>query len=79
MTADEAGMHLIAGPGTVLNNVMDDIKLSHAASGAGVTAAALSSSFMGKALRPGLMLGYAAHDEDAIVTAGQRLAEAMSG
>ncbi len=76
--ADEAGMHLIAWAGAGLNGVMDDGRVARAAADAGIAAAALSTSYVGKPQRRGLMLGYAAHDETAIADAGQRLAAVMA-
>jgi GntR family transcriptional regulator/MocR family aminotransferase len=75
--ADEAGMHLIARPGTHFSGAMDDQRLARAAGEAGVVAPPLSQSYVGKPLRQGFMLGYAAHDEDAITTAGRRLAKVI--
>ncbi len=73
--ADEAGMHLIAWPGADLAGRMDDQRITEAAAKAGVTAPALSTAYAGKPARQGLMLGYAAHNEDAIEAAGRRLGE----
>jgi DNA-binding transcriptional MocR family regulator len=39
---------------------------------------ALSTAFAGKPARHGLMLGYAAHTEEAIAAAGRRLGEIIS-
>ena len=38
----------------------------------------LSTSFVGKPMRQGLMLGYAAHDEDAIMAGAKRLSETIA-
>ena len=75
--ADEAGMHLIAWPSGALAGAMDDQSITQAAAKAGVTTLALSTTYAGKPVRQGLMLGYAAHDEDAIAIAGRRLGEVM--
>ena len=76
--ADEAGMHLIAWPGPAMAGAMDDKRVAAAAAKAGVIALALSTTYAGRPVRQGLILGYAAHDEDAIAAAGRRLAETMS-
>ena len=76
--ADEAGMHLIAWPGPALKQPMDDIRVSRAANGDGVMTMPLSTSFVGKPMRQGLMLGYAAHDEDAIMAGAKRLSETIA-
>ncbi|NQV58717.1 MAG: PLP-dependent aminotransferase family protein, partial [Alphaproteobacteria bacterium] len=72
---DEAGMHLIAWPGAGLAGRMDDQRVTEAAAKAGVTTLALSTTYAGRPVRQGLMLGYAAHNEDAIAVAGRRLGE----
>ena len=76
--ADEAGMHLIAKPGPELRGAMDDRRIARAAAEAGVTAMALSTTYAGKPLRQGLMLGYAAHDEAAIAAATRRLGKIIA-
>ncbi len=76
--ADEAGMHLIARPGPGLAGAVDDRRIVRAAAEAGVAAMALSTAYAGKPLRQGLILGYAAHDEEAIAAAARRLAEIMA-
>ncbi|MFP6772957.1 MAG: PLP-dependent aminotransferase family protein [Alphaproteobacteria bacterium] len=78
MDADEAGMHLIARPGANFSGAMDDGRLAGLAAAAGIVVAPLSRSYVGKPVRQGLMLGYAAHDEAAIAKAGQRLAEVIA-
>ena len=78
IAADEAGMHLIALPGAALGGVMDDNRIVAAAAQSGVTTMALSTAFTGKPARHGLMLGYAAHTEEAIAAAGRRLGEIIS-
>ncbi|MDP6871949.1 MAG: PLP-dependent aminotransferase family protein [Alphaproteobacteria bacterium] len=77
--ADEAGMHLIARPAAALTSSMDDGQITQAAAKAGVTVAALSSTYAGKPARQGLILGYAAHDEDSIAVAARRLGEIIAG
>ena len=74
---DEAGMHLIAWPGAGLPGTMDDGALAQEASNAGILALPLSGSYAGRADRRGLMLGYAAHNEDAITVAAKRLARVI--
>ena len=76
--ADEAGMHLIASPASGSMGAMDDRSIAQAAAKAGVMAMALSTAYAGKAVRRGLILGYAAHDEDAIAAAARRLGEIMA-
>lgn len=72
---DEAGMHLIAWPGAGPASHMDDQAIAQAAAKAGVATIALSTTYAGRPVRQGLMLGYAAHNEDAIATAGRLLGE----
>ena len=78
INADEAGMHLIAWPGPALAGPMDDRRISAAAAEAGVSTLALSANYAGRPVRQGLMLGYAAHDENAIAGAGRRLGEVIA-
>ena len=76
--ADEAGMHLIASPASGSMGAMDDRSIAQAAAKAGVMVMALSTAYAGKPVRRGLILGYAAHDEDAIAAAARRLGEIMA-
>jgi GntR family transcriptional regulator/MocR family aminotransferase len=57
---------------------MDDRSIAQAAAKAGVMVMALSTAYAGKPVRRGLILGYAAHDEDAIAAAARRLGEIMA-
>ena len=77
INSDEAGMHLIAWPGAGLPGTMDDGVLAQEASDAGILTLPLSGSYAGRADRRGLMLGYAAHNEDAITVAAKSLARAI--
>ncbi|MBT4044104.1 MAG: PLP-dependent aminotransferase family protein [Rhodospirillaceae bacterium] len=79
IAADEAGMHLIAWPGDVLSGTMDDNGVVTAAAQSEVTAMALSATYAGKPARHGLMLGYAAHTEEAIVQGVRCLASIFPG
>ena len=74
---DEAGMHLIAWPGAGLPGTIDDGALAQEASDAGILTLPLSGSYAGRADRQGLMLGYAAHNEDAITVAAKSLARVI--
>jgi len=74
---DEAGMHLIAWPGAGLPRTIDDGALAQEASDAGILTLPLSGSYAGRADRQGLMLGYAAHNEDTITVAAKSLARVI--
>ena len=67
-------MHLIAWPGAGLKRPMDDGALAQAASRSGILTLPLSGLYAGRADQQGLMLGYAAHNEDTIATAVKNLA-----
>lgn len=71
---DGAGMHLIAWPGAGLKRPMDDGALALAASRSGILTLPLSGLYAGRADQQGLMLGYAAHNEDTIAAAVKNLA-----
>jgi len=60
--ADEAGMHVIGR----LPQGADDVALSLACAGRGVSAPPLSHYYMGEPAQPGFVLGYTGYDEPAI-------------
>ena len=74
---DGTGMHLIAWAGTGLKRPMDDGALAQAASRSGILTLPLSGLYAGRADKQGLMLGYAAHNEDTIATAVINLARVI--
>ncbi|WP_425407248.1 PLP-dependent aminotransferase family protein [Hwanghaeella sp.] len=73
----EAGMHILARQKPQLTVRMDDIQATRRAEAAGITVSPLSSFFHEYPAQQGLMLGYAAVDEDEIPKAVIRLSEAL--
>jgi len=71
----DAGIHLVAW----LADGADDLKLSEAASDAGVEAQALSSFSVKHRMRAGLLMGYAGYDERQIRVGVRKLATAFQG
>ena len=71
---DGAGMHVIAWAGAGSKRPMDDEALAQAALHSGILTLPLSSLYVGRANQQGLILGYAAHNEEAIATAVKNLA-----
>ena len=76
---DAAGMHLVAGLGPDLAARYSDRDLEVRAAAGGVTAFALSSFFLGRPRREGLLLGYAALTGSEIDAGAKRLAAAIAG
>ncbi len=72
-----AGMHLVANFHRKLARRMSDKEASQRADTAGLTARSLSAFYAGKALRQGLILGYAGFDDDALIDGVRRLAAAL--
>jgi len=77
LTPDEGGLHMIARLAPDLAVRMDDREASQRAAAAGIAAPPLSSYYLGSLRKQGLMLGFAAFDEDAIETAAVTLADAL--
>jgi len=73
----EAGMHILARQKPVMTVRMDDIQATRRAEAAGITVSPLSSFYHEYPAQQGLMLGYAAVDEDEIPKAAAKLAEAL--
>ncbi len=73
----EAGMHLLARQKPVMTVRMDDIQATRRAEAAGITVSPLSSFYHEYPAQQGLMLGYAAVDEEEIPKAAAKLAEAL--
>jgi GntR family transcriptional regulator/MocR family aminotransferase len=75
LAPDDAGMHLV---GTLDDAKRDDVALAAKADDAGIATVALSSYATSAAVRPGLVLGYAAVNEAEIMRAAKRLGEIMT-
>lgn len=73
----EAGMHILARQKPALTVRMDDIQATRKAEAAGITVSPLSSFYHEYPAQQGLMLGYAAVDEEEIPKAVAKLAEAL--
>ncbi|MBT6203040.1 MAG: PLP-dependent aminotransferase family protein, partial [Rhodospirillaceae bacterium] len=78
LAPDDAGMHLLAMLEPALAERMGDAEAARLASKAGVSAVALSTYTTNVVVKPGLVLGYAAVDENESEAATQRLAQALS-
>jgi GntR family transcriptional regulator/MocR family aminotransferase len=76
--ADPGGMHLIGYLHPDLAARMDDQEASRRATAFGIAAPALSSHWIGRAKRQGLMLGYTALPERQMDSVIGRLAKALS-
>jgi len=72
-------MHLIGYLHPALAGRMDDREASRRAAAAGIAAPPLSSFWLGRARRQGLLLGYTALPERQIDAVVARLAKALSG
>jgi GntR family transcriptional regulator/MocR family aminotransferase len=72
-----AGMHIVADLAPPLRRRMNDREAASRADASGITAAALSQFYAGRATRQGLLLGFAAFGEDAGSRAMDRLAQAL--
>jgi len=77
LAPDQAGMHLVAELLPGLARRMDDRSAAARANAAGLAAIALSTFYMGRPRRQGLLLGYAAMREEEMDAAVQRLAAAL--
>ena len=75
--AAEAGMHILARQKPAMTVRMDDIQATRRAEAAGITVSPLSSFYHEYPAQQGLMLGYAAVDEEEIPKAVAKLAEAL--
>jgi GntR family transcriptional regulator / MocR family aminotransferase len=76
--ADPGGMHLIGYLHSELAARMDDREASRRVAAVGIAAPALSSHWIGRAKRQGLLLGYTALPERQIDAVVGRLAKALS-
>jgi GntR family transcriptional regulator/MocR family aminotransferase len=76
--ADDAGMHLVAWLNDGLAARMTDVEAARRASTHDVTAHPLTAFAAQAAMRPGLVLGYAAVPEDEIDAGARRLARALA-
>ena len=74
LSADPAGLHLIAGLSPALAQRANDRDIEGIAAAAGVVAVALSRFYARRPARQGLLLGYAAFDEGTIDQAARQLA-----
>ncbi len=72
-----AGMHLTVDIDPALRRRMDDREISARAREAGIEVPALSASFHGPASRQGLLMGFAAFDEDELRHGAHRLKAAL--
>jgi GntR family transcriptional regulator/MocR family aminotransferase len=77
LAPDPAGMHLVADLAPALAKRMRDTEAARRAANIGISTPALSSYYMGRADRQGLLLGYAATPDRAIEPATRRLAQAL--
>ena len=77
LTPDPAGMHLVAALAPALAKRMTDTEASKRAAGIGINTPALSSYYLGRPVRQGLLLGYAAIADRAIEPAVRKLASAL--
>jgi GntR family transcriptional regulator/MocR family aminotransferase len=77
LAPDPAGMHLVAGLSPMLRRRHGDRAVSGLAAAHGIVAPPLSSYFVGRPTRQGLLLGYAAYPEDRIVSAVEVLSAAF--
>jgi GntR family transcriptional regulator/MocR family aminotransferase len=75
---DPGGMHLVAYIHADLARRMDDIEASRRAAAVGIAVPALSSHWIGRARRHGLLLGYTALPERQFDTVIARLARALA-
>jgi GntR family transcriptional regulator/MocR family aminotransferase len=73
----EAGMHILARQKPAMTVRMDDIQATRRAEAAGITVSPLSSFYHEYPAQQGLMLGYAAVDEEEIPKAVEKLAAAL--
>lgn len=78
LAPDPGGMHLVGYLHAELATRMDDVEASRRAAAAGIAVPALSSHWIGRARRQGLLLGYTAVPERQIDTVVARLAKALS-
>jgi len=76
VTADEAGMHLVAEIDPACG--LSDGDVSKVASGLGYTVLPLSAFYMGKPLRAGVLMGYAGLEERDINAGIDKLAGALT-
>jgi len=73
----EAGMHLVADLKPSLRARMNDVEAVEIAAGAGINVAALSGYYVDKPKRQGLLLGYAAVQENKMEAGVIKLSEAL--
>jgi GntR family transcriptional regulator/MocR family aminotransferase len=76
LTADPAGLHLVARPVGPLGRSADT-EIARRLNEAGIVAPALSRYYVGKRLQSGLLLGYAAVPDDLMEPALRRMAEVL--
>jgi GntR family transcriptional regulator/MocR family aminotransferase len=75
---DPGGMHLVGYLDADLARRMDDVEAGRRAAAAGIAVPALSSHWIGRARRQGLLLGYTALPEQQIDTVVDRLARTLA-
>ncbi|MGH6887550.1 MAG: PLP-dependent aminotransferase family protein, partial [Geminicoccales bacterium] len=75
---DPGGMHLVGYMDAHLARRMDDVEASRRAAAVGIAVPALSSHWIGRGKRQGLLLGYTAPPERQIDTIVGRLAKALA-
>jgi GntR family transcriptional regulator / MocR family aminotransferase len=75
---DPGGMHLVGYLHAGLATRMDDVEASRRAAATGIAVPPLSSHWIGRARRQGLLLGYTALPERQIDTVVSRLAKALA-
>jgi len=78
VAADPGGMHLVGYLHPDLQVRLDDREASRRAAAVGITTPPLSSHWIGRAKRQGLLLGYTALPERQIDTVVRRLAKALA-
>ena len=76
LSADPAGLHLVARPIGALARV-PDTEIERRLNAAGIVAPALSRYYAGGRTQSGLLLGYAAVPDDLVEPALQRMAEVL--
>jgi len=76
--ADPGGMHLVGYLHERLQSRMDDREASRRAAAVGITVPPLSSHWLGRAKRQGLLLGYTALPDRQVDMAVRRLAKALA-
>jgi GntR family transcriptional regulator/MocR family aminotransferase len=78
VTAEEAGMHLVAGLAPALAARMDDTEAAAVAARAGIVVSPLSRYYAGRPRRQGLLLGYAGFPDCEIERKAKALARALA-